>query len=153
MTSLRSAELGEQLIKAGAASVFDKPIERDVFLTQVKRYMPPRDMWKTRFEVFLEEYYSNPDLKFEDVMRYFRFSKSHGYALFKKHLGKTFRESLRKVRIEKAKLLIEETPLPIFEIAAHCGFRSSSRLNEAFKRLYGMSPRAYRQKEDIRVRN
>lgn len=110
-------------------------------------------MWKTRFEVFLEDHYSNPDLKFEDVMRYFRFSKSHGYALFKKHLGKTFRESLRKVRIEKAKLLIEETPLPIFEIAAHCGFRSSSRLNEAFKRLYGMSPRAYRQKEDIRVRN
>ncbi len=153
MTSLRSAELGEQLVKAGAASVFDKPIERDVFLTQVKRYMPPHDMWKIRFEVFLEEYYSNPDLKFEDVMRYFRFSKSHGYALFKKHLGKTFRESLRKVRIEKARLLIEETLLPISDIAAHCGFRSSSRLNEAFKRLYGMSPRAYRKKVDIRVIN
>ncbi len=74
MTSLRSAELGEQLIKAGAASVFDKPIERDVFLTQVKRYMPPQDIWKTRFEVFLEDHYNNPDLKFEDAMRYFRFS-------------------------------------------------------------------------------
>ena len=153
MTSLRSAELGEQLIKAGAASVFDKPIERDVFLTQVKRYMSPQDMWKTRFEVFLEDHYSNTDLKFEDAMRYFRFSKSHGYALFKKHLGKTFREALREVRTEKAKSLIEETPLPIFEIAAHSGFRSSSRLNEAFKRLYGMSPRAYREKEDVRVRN
>ena len=34
MTSLGSAELGEQLVKAGAVSVFDKPIERDVFLDQ-----------------------------------------------------------------------------------------------------------------------
>ena len=44
MTSWRSAELGEQLIKAGAAGVFDKPIERDVFLSKVKRYMPSQDM-------------------------------------------------------------------------------------------------------------
>ena len=55
MTSLRSAELGEQLIKAGAAGVFDKPIKSDVFLLKVKRYMPPQDMWKTWLESFLEE--------------------------------------------------------------------------------------------------
>ena len=37
MTSLGSAELGEQLIKAGAVSVFDKPIERDVFFNQSQK--------------------------------------------------------------------------------------------------------------------
>ncbi len=47
MTDLQSAELGEQLIKAGAVSVFDKPIKRDVFLAKIKKYMPPQDMWKT----------------------------------------------------------------------------------------------------------
>ena len=153
MKGLGNMELGEEVIKAGAMSVFDKPIERDVFLAKVKKYMPPQDIWKSWLESFLEAHYSNPDLKFEDVMRYFRFSKSHGYALFKKHLGKTFREALREIRIEKAKSLITATPLPISEIAEYCGFRSPQRLNEAFRRLYGTSPRVYRKKVDISVKN
>ena len=153
MTGWGTMELSEEVIKAGAVSVFDKPIEKDVFLAKIKKYMPPQDIWKSWLESFLEANYRNPDLKFKDVMHYFRFSKSHGYALFKKHLGKTFREALREFRIEKAKILIEETPLPIYEIAEHCGFRSPQRLNEAFRRLYGTSPRVYRKKVDIRVRN
>ncbi|MXV84744.1 helix-turn-helix transcriptional regulator, partial [Candidatus Poribacteria bacterium] len=73
-------------------------------------------------------------------------SRSYGCKLFKKYLGKTFREALREVRIGKAKSLLEETLLPISEIAESSGFHSSSRFREAFKRLYGISPRAYRQK-------
>ena len=146
MTSLRSAELGAKVTKAGAVSVFDKPIKRDVFLAKIKKYMPPQDMWKTWLESFLEAHYSDPELRFENVRRHFRFSKSYGYALFKKHLGKTFREALREVRIEKAKSLLEETRLPVYEIAERCGFRSPQRLNEAFKRLYGVSPLAHRKK-------
>ncbi len=153
MTGLGKMELGEEAIKAGAVSVFDKPIEKDVFLVKVKKYMPLQDIWKSWLESFLEANYSNADLRFKDVRRYFRFSKSHGYALFKKHLGKTFREALREVRIEKAKSLITETPLSISEIAESCGFRSPQRLNEAFRRLYGISPRVYRKKVDISVRN
>ena len=151
MTGWGTMELAEEVVKAGAVSVFDKPIEKDVFLAKVKKYMPPQDIWKSWLESFLEANYSNPELKFADVMRYFRFSKSHGYALFKKHLGKTFRKALREVRIEKAKSLIKETPLPISEISESCGFRSPQRLNEAFRRLYGTSPRAYRKKVDISV--
>ena len=146
MTSLGTLELGEEVTKAGAVSVFDKPIKRDVFLAKLKKYMPPQDIWQSWLESFLEAHYSKTDLKFADVMRYFRFSKSYGYALFKKHLGKTFRAALREVRIEKAKPLLEETHLPISEIAESCGFRSSQRLNEAFSRQYHTSPLAYRKK-------
>ena len=52
-------ELGAEVIKAGAVSVFDKPIERDVFLAKVKKYMPPQDIWKSWLESFLEANYSN----------------------------------------------------------------------------------------------
>ena len=47
--------------------------------------MPSQYMWKDRLESFLEDNYSNPDLKFEDIMHYFRFSKTYGYELFKKY--------------------------------------------------------------------
>ena len=52
MTDLRSAELGEKAVKAGAVSVLDKPIKRDVFLAKIKKYMPPQNIWKTWLESF-----------------------------------------------------------------------------------------------------
>ena len=54
MTGLGNMELGEEVIKASAVSVFDKPIEKDVFLAKIKKYMPPKDIWKTWLESFLE---------------------------------------------------------------------------------------------------
>ena len=140
-----SPDLGEEIRKT-SVSMFS--IMRDKFLVKVKTLVPSYDRWKTKLETFLNEHYSNPELKFDTLMNYFQISRSYGCKLFKKYLGKTFREALREVRIGKAKSLLEETLLPISEIAESSGFRSSSRFREAFKRLYGISPRAYRQKMD-----
>lgn len=140
-----SLDLGEEIPKT-SVSVF--PIIRDTFLVKIKTLVPSYDLWKTKLESFLNEHYSNPELKFDDLMNYFQISRSYGCKLFKKYLGKPFREALREVRIGKAKSLLEETLLPISEIAESSGFHSSSRFREAFKRLYGISPRAYRQKMD-----
>ena len=133
MTSLGSAELGEQLIKAGAVSVFDKPIERDVFLTRVKRYISPQNSWENRLESFLEDNYTNPELKFEDVTHYFRFSKTYGYALFKKYFGESFRMCLRNVRLTKAEEALKNTSDSISEIAHLCGFTSLSTFSKSFQ--------------------
>ena len=140
-----SPDLGEEIRKT-SVSMFS--IMRDKFLVKVKTLVPSYDRWKTKLETFLNEHYSNPELKFDTLMNYFQISRSYGCKLFKKYLGKTFREALREVRIGKAKSLLEETLLPISEIAESSGFRSSLRFREAFKRLYGISPRAYRKKMD-----
>ncbi len=146
MTDLQSAELGEQLIKAGAVSVFDKPIKRDVFLAKIKKYMPPQDMWKIWLESFLEANYSNPKLKFKDVIRHFRFSESYGYKLFKKHLGMPFRMCLRNVRLTKAEEALKNTSYTLSEIAYLCGFASLSTFSKFFKEKHGVSPTTYRKK-------
>ena len=145
MTGLRSAELGEEVTRAGAVSVFDKPINRDAFLAKVKKYMPPQDMWKTDLESFLENNYSNPDLKFEAVTRHFRFSKSCGYVLFKKHLGASFRMCLRDVRLAKAEEALKNTSYTLSEIAYQCGFVSLSTFSRVFKEKYGANPNTYRK--------
>ena len=145
MTSLGSAELGEQLIKAGAVSVFDKPIERDVFLTRVKRYISPQNSWENRLESFLEDNYSNPELKFEDVMHYFNFSKTYGYALFKQYFGEPFRMCLRNLRLTKAEEALKNTSDSISEIAQRCGFAYLSTFSRVFKAKYGNNPTTYRK--------
>ena len=128
-------ELGESAIS----------IKRNVLLNKLKKYIP--NGYKTWLESFLDDNYSNPHLKFGDLMRHFRFSKSHGHVLFKKHLNKTFREALREVRCRNAMVLLKKRPTTqIAKIAAMCGFRTTSRLSEAFKRLYGVSPSVYRRK-------
>ncbi len=146
MTGLGNMGLGEEATKAGAVSVFDKPIKRDVFLAKVKKYMPPQDIWKTWLESFLEANYSNPKLRFEDVIRHFRFSESYGYKLFNKHLGMPFRMCLRNVRLAKAEEALMDTSYTLSEIAYLCGFASLSTFSKVFKEKYGVSPTTYRKK-------
>ncbi len=146
MTSLGKMELGAEAIKAGAASVFDKPIKKDVFLAKVKKYMPLQDIWKSWLESFLEANYSNPKLRFEDIMRHFRFSESYGHKLFKKHLGMPFRMCLRNVRLTKAEEALKNTSYTLSEIAYLCGFGSLSTFSKIFKEKYGVSPTIYRKK-------
>ena len=146
MTSSGNMELGAEVIKAGAVSVFDKPIEKDVFLAKVKKYMPPQDIWKSWLNSFLEANYSNPKLRFEDVMRHFRFSESYGCKLFKKHLGMPYRMCLRNVRLTKAEEALKNTSHTLSEIAYLCGFKSLSTFSKVFKEKYGVSPTAYRKK-------
>lgn len=146
MTDLGNMELVVEVIKAGAVSVFDKPIEKDVFLAKVKKYMPLQDIWKSWLESFLEANYSNPKLRFKDVMRHFRFSESYGHKLFRKHLGMPFRKCLRNVRLTKAEEALKNTSYTLSEIAYLCGFASLSTFSKVFKETYGVSPTTYRKK-------
>ena len=105
-----------------------------------------QNICKISLESFLQTHYSNPYLKFEDVARHFRFSKSHGYVLFKKHLGAPFGICLRNVRLAKAKDAMKNTPYSITEIASMCGFTSLSTFSKVFKEKYGDTPTTYRKK-------
>ena len=161
MSGVASMELTEEIFIAGAASVFDKPISKHRFLAKIKRQErrdnpagASRDSgrddamqyeWQTELESFLNAHYRNPDLNFGDLMRRFRFSRSHGCALFKVHLGMTFQKKLREIRVAQARRLIEASHLFMNEIADQCGFRSAKRLCEAFKKIHGLTPVAYRK--------
>lgn len=63
---------------------------------------------------------------------------------FKAEMHCTIHEYLMRVRIESAKELIQRGPnRPLLEIAAACGFSSPDRFRLIFKRIEGMTPRAY----------
>ena len=139
-----SLNLDEEIRKT-SASVF--PIMRDKFLVKIKTLVPSRYPWKTELESFLNENYSNPELKFDNLMSHFLICRSYGGKLFKKHFGKPFLEKLREIRVAKAEqYLIEEPPLLIYEIADKCGFREQKQLSKAFKKIHGISPTEYRRR-------
>ena len=65
--------------------------------------------------------------------------------LFRKHLGASPISIAQTRRIPLAKQLIQDTRLPMTEVALAAGFRSVRRFNEIFHQMYGRPPRALRR--------
>jgi len=72
-------------------------------------------------------------------MSYFHFSRA-----FKQSMGMTATSYIAERRIERAKRMLEETEMPISEIALRSGFSSQSHFTTAFRRLAGATPKAFR---------
>lgn len=66
--------------------------------------------------------------------------------LFRRHLGASPTRVAGTVRIQRAKRLLNDTDLPLAEIAFRAGFRSVRRFNAAFQDLYGRPPSALRRR-------
>jgi len=59
-------------------------------------------------------------------------------------LGHTIADEILRCRIERAKVMIERTQIPIDQVALSCGFATAAHFSRRFKRATGLSPRAHR---------
>jgi AraC family transcriptional regulator, regulatory protein of adaptative response / methylated-DNA-[protein]-cysteine methyltransferase len=69
----------------------------------------------------------------------------HLLRLFLRHTGATPSEIAATRRVQTAKRLIDNTAMPLSEIAFAAGFRSIRRFNDAFRRTYQRPPSAFRR--------
>ncbi len=72
-------------------------------------------------------------------------SPFHFSRAFKAAMGETPRGHVTARRIEKAREYLEETDLPLAEIAQLCGFADQSHFTALFGRRMGMTPGAWRR--------
>lgn len=70
----------------------------------------------------------------------------HLRRLFTKHLGASPLAVAHTQRLHFAKRLIDQTNLPMAEIAIASGFGSTRRFNDAFRNTYGRTPRELRRR-------
>lgn len=61
-------------------------------------------------------------------------------------MGVTPARMVEKIRIEAVRRSLEESDMPIKQIAAHCGFGQEERLRSAFGRQVGTTPAEYRRR-------
>ncbi|OOM82596.1 melibiose operon regulatory protein [Clostridium puniceum] len=71
-------------------------------------------------------------------------SKSECYRCFKKSISMKPLEYLIEYRLKNASKLLQETEMPITEIASVCGYNSLSYFGKMFKKYIGTSPIKYR---------
>lgn len=65
--------------------------------------------------------------------------------LFKKYNDVGFTDYINQMKIAKAKELMTESTLKVYEIADQLGFESSFYFSKVFKKVEGCSPRDYIQ--------
>lgn len=92
---------------------------------------------------YIEKNYRQP-LKIETLAEVFGYNSSYLGKLFKQETGESYHAYLDRVRIEKAKKLLE-TDVKIYSVASECGFQSNEYFSNKFKKYVGISPQAYRK--------
>lgn len=75
-------------------------------------------------------------------------SRSGFARLFKEMLKSSFFDYLTRLRMRNARHLLATSNLPVPMIAEKVGYRSDLSFVKAFKKLHGLTPRAYRQRAD-----
>jgi transcriptional regulator GlxA family with amidase domain len=64
----------------------------------------------------------------------------------RQHFDESPAELVRRLRIDEARRLLEETPLALKDITARTGFGDASTMWRAFTQRLGVTPAAYRQR-------
>jgi AraC family transcriptional regulator of adaptative response/methylated-DNA-[protein]-cysteine methyltransferase len=69
----------------------------------------------------------------------------HLSRLFDKHLGASPSQIAKTTRVQRAKRLLDDTNLPMTEVASRAGFRSLRRFNTVFAEVYKRPPTEIRR--------
>jgi len=86
------------------------------------------------------------NISVEDLLEQTRLARRTLEMRFRKALGRSPYQEIRRVQIERARSLLSGTDRPVREIADACGFKETRQLSTAFHERFGLSPRQYRRK-------
>lgn len=93
---------------------------------------------------YIEEHYSE-DLTLESVARLVFVSPGYLSVSFKQVLQKNFVDYIAEVRVKRAKELLKDFHLKIYEIAIQIGYKDEKYFSQIFKKITGMTPNQYRE--------
>ncbi len=92
----------------------------------------------------IEENYSKTSI--QDIANEVYLSPNYISVIFKKEIGQSFTEYMVNFKMEKAKQMLKETSLKVYQIGTMVGYSNISYFCSAFKNFYGVSPSEYREK-------
>ena len=85
------------------------------------------------------------NITLNDISKQFYINPYYFSQLFKKKTGVTYQKYLTDYRVDRAKKLLAETELRIYEVCRLVGYSDVNHFNQVFERAEGMKPSEYRQ--------
>ncbi len=108
-------------------------------------FQKPKSMCD-EINIFLDRNFDRP-LSLDEIAQAAGTDKFNLCRIFKEGCGMTVMQSLKIIRIRKAKHMLWQTSLPVEDIALMCGFQDTSYFIKNFKELVGETPNKYRSKK------
>lgn len=130
------ASLQEFMLLAVRSQSLSGQSRLDPRIVQVLRLLTERMKEPVRIEELAEQVFLSPS------------RLSH---LFKQQTGESVMDTLQRMRLRQAARLLAYTSRPIADVAEDVGFTDYSNFNKRFVGSYGVSPSAYRKREQQRL--
>lgn len=117
--------MGSRAVKARSSAGPENGLAHNQDLTRIDRYI----------EANLHRRVSVEDMAASVCM-----SRSHFHELFRRNLGLTPHQYLIQARLKRARALIEQTSLPLWDISQRTGFSSQSALTNSMRKHLRTTP-------------
>jgi len=118
------------------------PVKDDTPVT-----VPNEDVFISRFKKIVEQRLHDSDLSVEDLATDMGLSRVQLYRKVKALTGSTPVDLLRKARLARAQILLQESSLSVSEIAYEVGFASPSYFSKCYKDEFGIVPGEVRKQQ------
>ncbi len=102
-----------------------------IVINQIKRYV--------------DENYSN-DISLTDISNELHINYHYVSSYFKTHTNENLSTYISRVRIEKAKSLLQDKTIPIAQVSEMVGFSEHNYFSKVFKKYTNVTPTTYRRK-------
>lgn len=138
----------EELKKTGTLTqlieVLFQQIEQYEYLMKQKQALPHGDhQFMEKAIEFIHENYTE-ELTLQIVSNHIHISRNYFSILFKQFVGKNFIDYVIELRIKKAKELLQDTSLKVYQVAKQSGFKDVKYFSKMFKKSIGYTPGDYR---------
>ncbi len=92
---------------------------------------------------YIDKYYTR-NISLNNMASLCNISTSYFSKLFRRTIGDNFSNHINRIRINKARELLETTDIPITNIALDLGFEDSGYFIKVFKKFQGVTPSKFR---------
>lgn len=153
LTGRSSKDIAIEALKGRADDYIEKPFSMDHFFQTIEKTirrhdteglggLPGRNKIE-RIKRFLER---NRDRKvtLADAAQEVCLSQKYLSRIFKERTGMSFNEYRLKLKIDQAKDLLENTDVPVGELAYQLGYKNLESFARIFKKMVGPTPMTYR---------
>ena len=109
-----------------------------------------RDFYMKEALSFIEQNYQR-DISIEEIAAFCGLNRSYFGKVFRDSMGESPQAFLLHYRMARAAQMLKETTLPIGTISTMVSYANQLHFSRAFKSVYSMAPRTYRQAHFIRT--
>ena len=92
---------------------------------------------------YLEEHIQH-NVTVKELAELYHLNASYLSVLFKREMGQTISDYVQDLRMKKAKSLLSDPHIKVYEVAEQVGFQTSSYFTYLFKKHAGVTPQQYR---------